>query len=426
MVCSAWLVEPLTALLMVAASYGASALVKSLGGGPELSSLSGDLVKALTETESRIDERLAGIELKLDELLEQRYSVAIRTGVRFLLDAVQAAAPSRTHDLNRARDSFIEAQSAARSSLQEAVAERYLLLCLFGLQRSELVTQAVIRMEGLAMKAAFEAMFRTEYNREQAAALMQREGSSLRHPATPDRRRRAKLQVKGAALDTISYASRLLGEAAMFAQVAGLPPRVTPPLEAIADSTLVEGAYMRGGTMVTPRRPNAPDKAYWTFTITSGETLRIGPLSVQIRPGPARRAPQQPHKLGFPGTLFPATPDPTREHVRLELARPLPPLRVEVSTAGPHAPHPEEGAGRIARGDTKLSIRRELAWNEDTGILNATRDYVTRDWSAKLLDSGATEAELSIPPLKPGSAVPVLTISPQDMFRNLIEVTCIT
>ena len=347
MVCSAWLVEPLTALLMVAASYGASALVKSLGGGPELSSLSGDLVKALTETESRIDERLAAIELKLDELLEQRYSVAIRTGVRFLLDAVQAAAPSRTHDLNRARDSFIEAQSAARSSLQEAVAERYLLLCLFGLQRSELVAQAVIRMEGLAMKAAFEAMFRTEYNREQAAALMQREGSSLRHPATPDRRRRAKLQVKGAALDTISYASRLLGEAAAFAQVAGLPPRVTPPLEAIADSTLVEGMYnARGGGIVVPRRPNVPDKGYWTFTIMSGETLRIGPLSVQIRPGPARRARRQRHDLGFSGT-----PDPTREHVRLELAWPLPPLSVEVSTGGPHAPHPEE---RISAADAEM------------------------------------------------------------------------
>ena len=331
--------------------------------------------------------------------------------MRFLLDAVQAAAPSRTHDLNRARDSFIEAQSAARSSLQEAVAERYLLLCLFGLQRSELVAQAVIRMEGLAMKAAFEAMFRTEYNREQAAALMQREGSSLRHPATPDRRRRAKLQVKGAALDTISYASRLLGEAAAFAQVAGLPPRVTPPLEAIADSTLVEGMYnARGGGIVVPRRPNVPDKGYWTFTIMSGETLRIGPLSVQIRPGPARRARRQRHDLGFSGT-----PDPTREHVRLELAWPLPPLSVEVSTGGPHAPHPEE---RISAADAEMKLRRELAWNEDTGIINATRDYVTRDWSAKLLHSGATEAELSIPPLKPGSAVPVLTISPQDMFRT--------
>jgi hypothetical protein len=225
MVWSAWLVEPLTALLMIAASYGASALVKALGGGPGLSSLSGDLVKALTETESRIDERLTGIELKLDELLEQRYNVAVRAGVRYLLDAIPAGSLSRAHDLDRARDAFIEAQSAARSSLQQAVAERYLVLCLLGLQRTELVVPALTRVEGLAMTAAFEAMVLTEYNREQAAALMQREGTSLRHLADRDRRHRAQLQVKRAALDTICISSRLLGEAAMLGLVVGLPPR---------------------------------------------------------------------------------------------------------------------------------------------------------------------------------------------------------
>lgn len=405
---SAWLVEPLMALLTIAASYGTSALIKTLGGGTELSSLSQDLVKALAESESRIDERLTAIELKLDELLEQRYKVAVHTGMRYLLDAIPAGALPRAHDLDRARNAFIEAQAAARSSLQQALAERYLLLCSLGLQRTELVMPILTRLEGLAMTAAFEAMYLTENNREQAAALMRREGFSLPRLVTPDRRRRAELQVKSAALDTIGISSRLLGEAAVFGPLVGLPPRVTPPLEGIIDPTLVEGIYLGiGGRLVIPPRPSVPDKGYWTFTIRPGETLRIGSLTVQIRPGPAqpeddvmtRHQGPSPHDFG---------PSSARQHIRLDLAWPPPlPLRVEVSTAGPHAPN-QPGFAGLERPD--YSAR---------AVASKTSPRAAADPAA------ATEAEVSIPQPRPGSSVPVLTISP-NTFRSLIEVTCMT
>jgi len=95
--------EPLTALLGLVAAHGASIIVKSLSGNEALGSLSGELVKKLAETESRIEEQLAGIESTLDELLEQRYAVALGSGVRFMLDAIPATGATRAHDLDRAR-----------------------------------------------------------------------------------------------------------------------------------------------------------------------------------------------------------------------------------------------------------------------------------------------------------------------------------
>lgn len=252
---SACLMEPLTALLVIAASYGASALVQALGGGPQLSSLTGELVKALADTESKIDERLAGIELELDELLDQQYQVALSSGLRYMLDAIPAAASDKAHDLSSARDRFIEAQSAARSTLQQAIAERYLLLCLPGLQRIEGAKDALTRLEGLAMTAAFEAMILTEFNQEKATVLMRREGSSGRHLplGERDRVRQAKLRVKTAALDRICMCGRLLGEAAMFASALSLPMRASPPAEAINDSSLIEEPYnSRGGSVTIP------------------------------------------------------------------------------------------------------------------------------------------------------------------------------
>jgi hypothetical protein len=395
--------EPLTALLAIAASYGASALVKTLGGGTDLSSLAGDLVKALADSESRIDERLTSIELKLDELLEQRYKVALRAGVRYLLDAIPAPAVPRAHDLDRARDAFVEAQASARSSLQAAVAERYLLLCSLGLQRTELAMSALTRVEGLAVTAAFEAMVLTEYNRAPAAALMQREGSSLRQAADRDRRRRAQLLVRAAALDTIGISGRLLGEAAIFAPAVGLPPRVTPPSDVKPTASFwhtggrqmsrwiidQDGQVDDPGWTVDDRgrtvdkhgqalegahplllRPatDVRGSGLWRFTIRSGETLRIGPLAVQIHPGPV-------------GALV------NTGSVHIDLAWPLPlPLRIEVTTAG----------------------RRRSEQSTNGELLAAT----------------AAEGEVHIPQnFQLGSPEPCwLSISPENVYGTLIEV----
>jgi hypothetical protein len=414
-------VEPLTALMMIGGSYGANALVKTLGGSTDLSSLAGDLVKALAETESKIDERLTGIELKLDELLEQRYTVAVHTGVRYLLDAIPAQKKSRRHDLDRARNSFIEAQSAARSYLQKAIAERYLLLCFLGLKRTELVGPALARVEGLAMTAAFEAMVLTEHNRKQAGALMRHEGSSLRHLADRDRRHRAQLQVKSAALDTICISGRLLGEAAMLGQVIGLPPGVAPPPEAIHDPILVEEPRSAiGRRLTTPALPMLPDKGYWTFTIKAGETLRIGPLTVQNFPGlsEGQKFSKQLDQIMRKQWKRPDQILSEERYVRLDLACPLPTaLRVEVNTTGRRAP--DINPIRSDKDPFKeITISGKPEWSYDL--------EQTQGRSATTLHSNETWTEVSIPPPKPGSSPPLLTISPRDVFRNLIEVTFIT
>jgi hypothetical protein len=423
---SAWPVEPLTALLMIAASSGAGALVKALGGSTELSSLAGELVKALADSESRIDERLAAIgerltaiELKLDEVLEQRYNVAMRAGVRYLLDALPAKPPSRAQDLDRARNQFIEAQSAARSSLQEAVTERYLLLCLLGLRRTELVISALIRVERLALTAALEAMLVTEYNREPTMALMRYQGSSRRQLADRDRRERAWLQVVGAAYETIHISGRLLSEAAMLGPVAGLPPRVLPALEPEIElsgdehpsrekSIKIEhnGQIVYGGTWTVDPRGRTVDKhgqvpqgarpllwpcasplpgmGLWKFTIRPGETLRVGPLTAQILPGPAPET-EQPW-------LTRGSKSQSGQHVRVDLASPLPlPLRVEVAAVEP-APS---------------------RWTEK------------ENWSGRLLAADATNAEVPIPLSDcPGKAAACwLSISPENVDRTLIEIS---
>ena len=73
--------------------------MKTLTGVDELGELTGELVRALTASESRIDERLDRIESGLDELLEQSYGVAVRRGVRYLLDATGSSGAVRASDL---------------------------------------------------------------------------------------------------------------------------------------------------------------------------------------------------------------------------------------------------------------------------------------------------------------------------------------
>lgn len=359
--------------------------------------------------------------------------MALSSGLRYMLDAIPAGATDKAHDLDSARDRFIEAQSAARSSLQQAIAERYLLLCLLGLQRTERAKDALTRLEGLAMTAALEAMILTEFNHEKAMALMQREGSSGRHLRLGDRSRlrEAKLHVKSAALDRICMCGRLLGEAAMFASAFGLPLRASPPAEAINDSSLIEEPHNAiGGGIAIPPRPRVPDKGYWTFTVRAGETLCIGPLTVQILPGPAQRAQPGPsagmlaaHHFAA-SRLFRQPPDLTRQHVRLDVDCQLPEVRVEVSAAGRQLPH--MGLS-IDDDDSAMRLKGGLAWNEtDFPFRNTLLPLEeSRDWSAKYLRYRQTWVELSIPPAKSDSSELMLTITPHSVFRNLIEVSCI-
>lgn len=86
---------PLSAILALAAQHGVRALVGALGGDDLVSSAGGDIMAALIAGESRIFDRLDAMERRLEEVLEQRFTVELSAGSRFFLDAMRARTTRR-------------------------------------------------------------------------------------------------------------------------------------------------------------------------------------------------------------------------------------------------------------------------------------------------------------------------------------------
>ncbi|MEU0414770.1 hypothetical protein ABZ307_44380 [Streptomyces griseorubiginosus] len=148
--------EPTVTTLV--AQYGVRQLVAALGGNPALGDLAAQLFGVVLASENRLSEQLAGIERRLDEVLEQRYSTAVGSGLRTLVDAGTTTSPQvRQDELHRARAFFTEAVGSARSHLQTALAERYLLLCALALGREDAAGNALDRVNAAAFEAALAA-----------------------------------------------------------------------------------------------------------------------------------------------------------------------------------------------------------------------------------------------------------------------------
>lgn len=316
--------EPLTAVLAIGGAHGVAVLVRALGGGGDLASLSSEVFRALTESESRIDARLGEIESQLDEVLEQPYVVALADGVRHFLDAGLGAGDRRA-ELDRARDRFITASSAARSELQRAVAERYILLCLLASTRFDLVAASLERMEAAATAAAIDAAWIDAvvgtYQWKAAARAL---GRSPERSRSRDQDEPAA--VRAAAQESLGLAGRLLGEAALLAPEIGLPPRVVPPSRVSAARQTIPALSRRVDDQAIIYRlaANAP----WIFTAQPDETLRIGSLSVTFPSGPAdtlRSTHDQPVRHGL--DRQPARV--ARVDLRERLTRPLSVLAAE-------------------------------------------------------------------------------------------------
>ncbi len=148
--------EPLTAIAAIAAKYGASQLIRALSGNDELGELASELLGEVVASEDRLSEQLAGISSQLEELLDQRYTIALGAGQRALRDASTAPEPnSRAAELARARDLFREAAAAAspKSPLQIAVAERYVALSSLAAGRPDTVPAALGTMNDAAFRA---------------------------------------------------------------------------------------------------------------------------------------------------------------------------------------------------------------------------------------------------------------------------------
>lgn len=382
--------EPISALLVIAGSHGAAALVKSLTGVDELGQLSGELVRALTASESRIDERLDRIESSLDDLLDQSYGVAVRRGLRYLLDATGSRGEARAHDLDRARDAFVEATAAARGPLQQAVAERYLLLVLLGLGRRDAVPASLARVEEYATANAFDALRTSELSQDATAALLRREGGAGSGRVGEDRLRQARKEVKRAAVDSIGMTARLLAEMALMRPALGLPEVSAPPVEPIVDelvmTTTVDATARDNRTsLAVSSKGESTGVAYWTFTATPGRPLRLGSLTVTVSPEPAPAGWQ----AGVVSAALVGSPRrrtvPVLGSARVETRAPLP-MAVAVASN----PAPRTG-------------------DQDAG-------------STGLLAAGGGVAH--VPLARSAEGTSWVRITPQWVHQGLIEVTC--
>ena len=361
------------------------ALVKSLTGVDELGQLSGELVRALAASESRIDERLDRIESGLDELLQQSYGVAVRRGVRYLLDATGSNGTVRQQDLDRARDAFVEATAAARSPLQQAVAERYLLLTLLGLGRQDAAPASLVRVEEYATASAFDALHTSEHSQDATTTVLRRGGEGGRQGG--ERLRQARHEVKRAALDSIGMCARLLAEMALVRPALGLPAVTAPPVEPLVDETVmaVTVKNTRGGVTVESdgQTTGVP---YWTFEASPGRPLRLGSLTVSVGPEPAPTAAGL--RLNVTRSVQSLLRPDNRiaGHVRVEVSAPLPVAVAVVGTPTARA------TGRAA------------------DIFNGN------------LPSGRTVAHAPLRPSPEGTSW--VRITPQYVHRALIEVAC--
>ncbi len=291
----------MTAIATIAAKYGASQLIRALTGNDELSGLASELLGELVASEDRLSEQLAGLGRQLDELLDQRYTIALGAGQRALRDASTAPEPnSRAAELARARDLFREAAAAAsaKSPLQIAVAERYVALCSLSAGRPDAVPAALSTLNEAAFRALTEALplFGPKAYEKARNQLPRSSRLGLRG------RREERIDELGSDLvdavdGVVGLALNLLDESEALAR--GLGQDLGP--EADVDLILPPG-YDEDERLATTAqvvvRPTAPGP------------LRFGPLTVAF--GEIKPAPGRPSQLVQATAWVPEYSDPGR------------------------------------------------------------------------------------------------------------------
>ncbi|WP_329064296.1 hypothetical protein [Amycolatopsis sp. NBC_01480] len=239
-----------------------------------------------------MSEQLAGIGRQLEELLDQRYTIALGAGQRALRDASTAPEPnSRAAELTRARDLFREAAAAAsaKSPLQIAVAERYVALCSLSAGRPDAVPAALSALNDAAFRALTEALplFGPKAYEKARNQLPRSSRLGLRG------RREERIDELGSDLvdavdGVVDLSLNLLAESEALAR--GLGQDLGP--ETDVDLLLPAGyeddeRLARTAQVVV--RPTAPGP------------LRFGPLTVafgEIKPAPGRPSPAAPEQPG--------------------------------------------------------------------------------------------------------------------------------
>ncbi|MGV9362052.1 hypothetical protein [Amycolatopsis sp. NPDC003731] len=240
-------VEGLTAIALLVGRYGAQQVVGALTGQQELGTLASELFGALATSENRlssqlaeVERRLADIEQRLDEVLEQRYEHGITAGLRKLLTvAMTTDSRLRADELIGACERFEDAAAAARTLLQTAAAERYVMVCALGLGRLDAALAAWGQLNAALTIAAIDYAdaVRESYKIAKQRLVDRGEDRGAKYAGQGDFRgrhyeKRAKAEeqrVRDDAAQAIGLVGRLLDESAALGMAVGhpQPPRIT-------------------------------------------------------------------------------------------------------------------------------------------------------------------------------------------------------
>lgn len=284
--------EPLTAITLLAGQYGIRQVVAALTGNQEASALAGEIFRQLSASEDHLSSHLIHIEERLDQVLEQPYEIAIGAGTRGLLDVVATKdSNARRKDLRQARERFRDATAAARSPLQRAVAERYLLLCAVALHRQDAAKTALARLNYAATTAALE-VDDTMHNADGIARRYLEERGEARGRGK-DRRLTARAgELRRGASEAARVVANLLSEAGVVGQRLG---QTQPPSISTAPPEQRSRVGAAAPTSATFRYSLARPTATWQVVPNGPGPVRVGTFVVtwdRYEPsGPVQREP---------------------------------------------------------------------------------------------------------------------------------------
>ncbi|HEU5472733.1 MAG TPA: hypothetical protein VFV67_18960 [Actinophytocola sp.] len=269
--------EPLTAVTMVAAQYGLEQLIGAITGNPGLGNLTAELLGALSASEDRLGVRLAAIESRLDEVLEQSYITAIGSGLRTLVDAGTAIDPKiREDEFLRARDIFRDASASARSKLQIALAERYLLLCAFALGRDDAARNALARLNSAAFETVLESAQAYQHQAALAKATEQVERQGVPRRQVGHQVRMELDTIRSAAVEATGLAVQMLREAGVLAQRfhSGVPPE-------LAKLSVPTSPALWFTSQLAASADKLAEIGVWSVQTNEVAPVQLGPLQIE-------------------------------------------------------------------------------------------------------------------------------------------------
>ncbi|MEU0535698.1 hypothetical protein [Amycolatopsis tolypomycina] len=284
--------------LMTLAKQGIGSFLDQLRGTPTLGSVRTEIISALQDLSYELRR---SVEQGVGNLIEHPYRMALARGIRTLADAASVGAAARPRELIDAREHFKNAQAAAVSPVQVAIAEEYLMICALALDEPELAETAyrLFRRSAFhgALKAAGDYMLSDSVAREHVGPL--------RVPA--DSRKAADKKAR------VEYENRVRNEQSRIDQ--GAVRDFNESIVALRDAYLVAGHFGDESPILarvddgdTPRRDERAIGGYeepehvprprldrWAFSASDAgpdlvfEELTIKWREVESLPDPDRR-----------------------------------------------------------------------------------------------------------------------------------------